>query len=200
MCRLSKISLTDVKAKNSEKQKPEQYNPRILTLTQLDKSPCEDVNVRTKRTENSEIDKVDFQILNILQEDCHLSFRKIADKIQISGVMTASRIKNLEEKGILKGYTAILDPVKLGYDLTAIIFIQTEGGYIKDLENELSQMSNVITIYEITGDFDLVAIVKLKDRDSLNTLIKNLLVTPHIKKTMTNITLNVVKEDFKIKL
>ena len=114
--------------------------------------------------------------------------------------MTASRIKNLEDKGILKGYTAILDPVKLGYDLTAVIFIQTEGGYIKDLENELSQMSNVITIYEITGDFDIVAIVKLKDRDSLNTLIKNLLVTPHIKKTMTNITLNVVKEDFKIEL
>ena len=117
-----------------------------------------------------------------------------------SAIVASSRIKNLEDKGILKGYTAILDPVKLGYDLTAVIFIQTEGGYIKDLENELSQMSNVITIYEITGDFDIVAIVKLKDRDSLNTLIKNLLVTPHIKKTMTNITLNVVKEDFKIEL
>jgi DNA-binding Lrp family transcriptional regulator len=156
--------------------------------------------VRKKLIENSEIDEVDAQILNVLQEDCQLSLRKIADEIQISGVMVASRIKNLEEKGILKGYAAILDPVKLGFDLTAVIFIQTEGGYIKNLESELSQMSNVITIYEITGDFDIVAIVKLKDRDSLNSLIKNLLVTPHIKKTMTNITLNVVKEDFKIKL
>jgi Lrp/AsnC family transcriptional regulator, regulator for asnA, asnC and gidA len=156
--------------------------------------------VRKKLIENSEIDEVDSQILNILQEDCYLSFRKIADKIHTSGAMTASRIKNLEEKGILKSYTAILDPVKLGYDLTAVIFIQTEGGYIKNLENELSQMSNVITIYEITGDFDIVAIVKLKDRDSLNTLIKNLLVTPHIKKTITSIALNVVKEDFKSKL
>ncbi len=114
--------------------------------------------------------------------------------------MAAARIKKLEDKGVVKGYTAILDPVKLGYDLTAVIFIQTEGGYIKDLETELSQMANVIAIYEITGDFDIVSVVKLKDRDSLNTLIKNLLVTPHIKKTMTNITLNVVKEDFKIKL
>lgn len=120
--------------------------------------------------------------------------------MRISGVMAASRIKNLEDKGILKGYTAILDPVKLGFDLTAVIFIQTEGGYLKDLENELSQMANVIALYEITGDFDIEAVVKLKDRDSLNTLIKNLLVAPHIKKTMTNITLNVVKEDFKVKL
>ena len=114
--------------------------------------------------------------------------------------MAASRIKNLEAKGIIKGYSAIVDPVKLGYDLTAVIFVQTEGGYLADLENELSQMANVIAIYEITGDFDVVAVVKLKDRDSLNNLIKNLLVTPHIRKTMTNITLNVVKEDFKIKI
>ena len=156
--------------------------------------------MRKKPNEKSEIDKVDLQILNILQEDCHLSFRKLADKMHITGVMAATRIKNLEEKGILKGYTAILDPVKLGFDLTAVIFVQTEGGYLKDLENELSQMANVIAIYEITGDFDVVAVVKLKDRDSLNSLLKNLLVTPHIKKTMTDITLNVVKEDFKIKL
>ena len=156
--------------------------------------------MKKKPNEKSEIDKVDLQILNILQEDCHLSFRKLADKMHITGVMAATRIKNLEDKGILKGYTAILDPIKLGYDLTAVIFVQTEGGYLKDLENELAQMANVIAIYEITGDFDVVAVVKLKDRISLNSLLKNLLVTPHIKKTMTDITLNVVKEGFKIKL
>jgi Lrp/AsnC family transcriptional regulator, regulator for asnA, asnC and gidA len=156
--------------------------------------------VRKKLDEKSEIDKVDLQILGILQEDCHLSLRKLSNKMRISGVVAGSRIKKLEDKGILKAYTAVLDPVKLGFDLTAVIFIQTEGGYLKDLENELAQISNVITLYEITGDFDVVAVVKLKDRDSLNTLIKSLLVAPHVKKTMTNIALNVVKEDFKIKL
>jgi Lrp/AsnC family transcriptional regulator, regulator for asnA, asnC and gidA len=156
--------------------------------------------VTKKTNEKLEIDKIDLQILNILQEDCHLSLRKLAERTRISGVMAASRIKNLEEKGILKGYTVILDPIKLGFDLTAVIFMQTEGGYLSDLENELSQMSNVIALYEITGDFDVVAVVKLRDRDSLNSLLKNLLVTPHIKKTMTNVTLNVVKEDFKVRL
>ncbi len=156
--------------------------------------------MRRKPNEKAEIDKVDLQILSIMQEDCQLSVRKIANKIHTSGVMAASRIKNLEDKNILKGYTVILDPVKLGFDLTAVIFIQTEGGYLKDLENELSQMANVIALYEITGDFDVVAVVKLKDRDSLNSLLKNLLVTPHIKKTMTSIALSLVKEDFKVKL
>jgi Lrp/AsnC family transcriptional regulator, regulator for asnA, asnC and gidA len=156
--------------------------------------------MRKKLNQKPGIDKTDIQLLTILQEDSHLSYRKLAGKMGISGVMACARIKNLEDKGLLKGYTAILDPVKLGYDLTAIIFMQIEGGYLKNMTNELSQMANVIAVYEITGDFDIVAVVKLKDRESLNALIKDLLVTPHIKKTMTNITLNVVKEDFRLKI
>jgi DNA-binding Lrp family transcriptional regulator len=156
--------------------------------------------LRTKLTQRTEIDKKDIQILTALQEDSRLSCRKLASKLDMSGVMASARIKNLEDKGFLKGYTTLLDAVKLGYDLTAVIFFQIEGGYLKNLAANLSQMANVIAVYEITGEFDIVAVVKLKDRDSLNALIKDLLVTPHIKKTMTNITLNVVKEDFRVKM
>jgi len=154
--------------------------------------------MRKKLCQRIQIDATDIQILKILQEDSHLSYRRLANKMGISGVMASARIKNLESRGLLKGYTALLDPVKLGYALTAVIFIQIENDYLRNLANELSQMPNVIGVYEITGEFDVVAVVKLKDRESLNALIKDLLVTPHIKKTMTNITLSVVKEDFKV--
>jgi len=156
--------------------------------------------LRTKIAQKTEIDKKDIQILTTLQDDSRVSCRKLASKLGMSGVMVAARIKNLEDKGFLKGYTTLLDAVKLGYDLTVVIFFQIEGGYLKNLATNLSQMANVIAVYEITGEFDIVAVVKLKDRESLNALIKDLLVTPHIKKTMTNIALNVVKEDFGVKI
>jgi len=70
------------------------------------------------------IDKIDLQIINLLQEDYRLSFNKIAKELGISVGTAYNRIKNLEERGILKGYTAIVDPVKVGYTLTAIILIQ----------------------------------------------------------------------------
>jgi Lrp/AsnC family transcriptional regulator, regulator for asnA, asnC and gidA len=146
------------------------------------------------------LDQVDIKILNILQENCQLSFRKIGNMLGLSGVMMAARIKNLEEKGVIKGYTTILDPVELGYDLTAIIYIQTEGGYLEEIEAEMGKAANIIGVYEVTGDFDIIAVAKIKDREGLNGMLKNLLVTPHIKKTMTNIALNVVKEDYKVKL
>jgi DNA-binding Lrp family transcriptional regulator len=146
------------------------------------------------------IDDVDIRILSVLQEDCRLSFNKLARKLGISVGTAFNHVKNLEKKGILKGYTAILDSSKLGYGLTAIIMIQAEGEYLTDIEYEIAKTTNVVAVYDITGDYDAVAIAKFKDRASLNTFIKNLLSVPHLKRTLTNIALNVVKEDLCVKL
>jgi DNA-binding Lrp family transcriptional regulator len=144
------------------------------------------------------IDETDIKILQTVQENSHQSCRKLAEKIELSSPIVSARIQHLEDKGLLKGYTAVLNPEKLGYNLTVIMFIQAEGCYLKDLANELSHINNVVTVYEITGEFDLAAVVKLKGRESLNRLIRSLMVTPHVKKITTNVALNVVKEDFKV--
>ena len=146
------------------------------------------------------IDELDLRILSVLQEDCRLSFNKIARKLGISVGTAFNRVKNLEKKGILKGYTAIVDSAKIGYSLTVIIMIQAEGTFITDIENEIAKTANVVAVYDITGDYDATVIAKFKDRASLNFFIKNLLAIPHIKRTVTNVALNIVKEDRGIKL
>ena len=146
------------------------------------------------------IDDVDIQIINLLQEDSRLSFNKIARELGISVGTAYNRIKSLEDRGVLKGYTVIVDPVKVGYSLTAIILIQAEGKHLLDVENEISKIDNVISVYDITGDFDIAVIARFKDRSGLNDFIKRLLAMPYVKRTVTNVVLNVVKEDFRIKV
>ena len=146
------------------------------------------------------IDDIDIRILSVLQEDSRLSFNKIARKLGISVGTAFNRVKSLEKRGILKGYTAIVDSVKLGYSLTAIIMIQAEGSHLTDIEKEIAKTANVVAVYDITGDYDAVAIAKFKDRASLSVFIKNLLAIPHIKRTMTNVALNVIKEHYGVKL
>lgn len=146
------------------------------------------------------IDNVDIQILKVLQEDSRLSFNKIASKLGVSVGTAFNRVKSLEEKGVLKGYTALVDSDKLGYSLTAIIMVQAEGSHLTDVENEIAKTANVVAVYDITGDYDAVAIAKFKDRANLNVFIKNLLAMPHIKRTVTDIALNVIKEDYGVKL
>jgi DNA-binding Lrp family transcriptional regulator len=101
---------------------------------------------------------------------------------------------------VLRGYTAVLYSNQLGYNLTVIIMIQAEGTHLIEVENEIAKTSSVVALYDITGDYDAIAIAKFKDRASLNTFIKNLLSTPHLKRTLTNVALNIVKEDPGVKL
>jgi DNA-binding Lrp family transcriptional regulator len=142
------------------------------------------------------IDQIDIKILSLLKEDCRISNRKMARTLHLSAALVATRIKNLEDKGLIKGYTTVLDSIKLGYDITAVIMVRTNGAHVGDLEQFLARVDNVIALYEVTGDFDVIAIAKLKDRVSLNLLINDLLVSPYVGRTVTNIAFNMVKEDF----
>lgn len=144
------------------------------------------------------IDELDLKIISLLQEDCRLSFNKIARKLELSVGTAYNRIKNLEKKGVVKRYTAIIDPAKIGYELTAVILIQAEGKYLLKVEDEIAKMNNTVLVYDITGDFDIVVIARFKDRSDLNNFVKNILAMPYVKRTVTNVVLNIIKEDFKI--
>jgi len=146
------------------------------------------------------LDEIDIKIIGLLQEDCRLSFNRIAKELGISVGTAYNRIRGLEEKGVLKGYTAIIDPVKVGYQLTAIVLIQAEGKHLLEVESEIARMDNVISVYDITGEFDVAVIARFKDRFDMNKFIKALLKMPYVKRTVTNVVLNVVKEDFRVPL
>ena len=146
------------------------------------------------------VDEVDRKIIRLLQEDARKSFNKISDSLGIAVGTAYNRVKNLEDKGILKGYTVMLDSAKLGYGLTALILIEAEGRYLPDVEKELAQLDEVICIYDITGDYDIAVVARFKNRSSLNSFIKSALKMPHVSRTVTNVVLNVVKEDFRVKV
>jgi DNA-binding Lrp family transcriptional regulator len=140
-------------------------------------------------------DELDIRIMTLLQQDSRISFNKIAEKLGISVGTAYNRVRDLEKNGVVRGYTVILDSTKLGFELTALILIQAEGKHLEEVETEIAKASSVIAVYDITGDYDAAIITKFKDRASLNDFVKNLLSTSHIKRTVTNVALNVIKED-----
>jgi DNA-binding Lrp family transcriptional regulator len=146
------------------------------------------------------LDSIDIQILRMLQEDSRTSYRKIAEALGIAVGTVYNRIKRLEDEGIFKAYTVIVDPTKISYDLTAVILVQAGGPHLAEVEKEIAQSEYTICVYDITGDFDIAVIARFKNRAMLNSFIKEILKMPHVTRTVTNVTLNVVKEDFRIKV
>ena len=144
------------------------------------------------------LDQTDERILKNLMVDARLSARQLGIKLGISTVTILSRIKKLEKEKIIRGYTALIDHEKLGYNLTAIIEIIAKKNKIIDIEVELSKIENVCGVYDITGNTDTLIIAKFKSRSELSEFVKGLSSIPNIENTVTHLVLNTAKEDFRL--
>jgi len=144
------------------------------------------------------VDEKDLQILKHLLVDARQSARQLSRRLDVSTVTMISRIKKLEEKKIIKGYSARLDHDLLGYDITAVIEIKTNQGKMLEIENVIAKETNVISVYDITGDADTLVIAKFKDRSSLSKFVKKISAIPNIENTVTHIVLNTIKEDSRL--
>ena len=143
-------------------------------------------------------DQTDVEILKAVVSDARLSGRQIAQKVGVSTATVLSKIRGMEQRGIIKGYTASLDQGKLGYELTVITEITVSKGRLLEMESEIARLPNVCCVYDLTGLSDAVIIAKFKKREDLSKFTKKLLSLPYVERTNTHVVLTTIKEDFRI--
>lgn len=145
-----------------------------------------------------ELNEIDLKILKSLLEDARFSSRQVAKNVGVSVGTVLSRIKKMEEEGLIKGYSVILDHEKLGYELTVVTEITVAKGRLVETENEISKIPNVCSVYDVTGLTDAVIIAKFKTREDLGSFTKRLLNLPYVERTNTHVVLTTVKENFRL--
>jgi len=145
-----------------------------------------------------DLDETDVKIMKALTVDARLSSRQIAKQCNISIGTVLARIKRMEKEGIIKGYSALLDHEKLGYELTVVSEITVSKGRLLEVENEIARLPNVCCVYDVTGLIDAVIIAKFKSREELSKFTKRLLAIPYMERTNTHVVLTTIKEDFRI--
>lgn len=142
-----------------------------------------------------QMDEVDKRILEELKKDCRRSYRKLATGTGLSPAALIDRVKRLEKAGYVKGYSAVLDYNRLGYEFVAIVQISiSHGAALLEVQKKIAKLSGVAAVYDITGQHDSMAILKCKSRQELSALVKRILNIPKVVKTNTSMVLNVVKE------
>ena len=144
------------------------------------------------------LDDTDVKILKTLVSDARLSSRQISKKSGVSIGTVLSRIKKMEVIGLVRGYTAVVDHEKLGYQLTALIEITVSKGRLLEMENEIARMPNVCGVYDVTGLADAFIIAKFKSREDLSAFAKRLLALPYVERSNTHVVLTTIKEDFRL--
>jgi DNA-binding Lrp family transcriptional regulator len=152
----------------------------------------------TDKIEVLELDDLDRRILQAYLLDARVSYRELARKLGVSTTTIQSRTTKLEKSRIIKGYSAIYDHERIGFQLTAITEVSVAKGKLLELEREVAKMPQVLAVYDVTGLTDAIVIAKFKGREDLSKFTKVLLAMPFVERTNTHMVLATVKEDFRL--
>jgi DNA-binding Lrp family transcriptional regulator len=144
------------------------------------------------------LDETSLKVLEEYLRDARQSFREIARRTGYSSGTVASRMRELEEAGVIKRYTVQLDYERLGYELTAITEIIVSDGMMLEVGGRISNIPQTIGVYNVTGDSDIMVVAKFKTRQQLSDFTKNLTKMPYVVRTKTHVVLNTLKEELSL--
>ncbi|MBS7647145.1 MAG: Lrp/AsnC family transcriptional regulator [Candidatus Bathyarchaeia archaeon] len=151
----------------------------------------------------AKLDEKDLAILALLQENCRMTAREIAQKIGSPITTVFAKMKRMEQQDIIKEYRAILNHKKLDFGVTA--FILASFSYRTDKEEaplsqraiaeQISKFPEVQEVHIISGDWDILIKVKEKDVDAVGKFVVDKLRTVKgIEKTLTCMVFDTLKE------
>lgn len=131
------------------------------------------------------IDETGWKILMELQENARISFKKLAEKVNLSPTAVIERVKKMEEDGVITGYSAVINPRKAGFALWALLSMSINRGNPDPIINEtLKNIPEVTSCWSITGSIDVVLEVHVPSLEFLEDLLAELAkmgrVTTHI--------------------
>lgn len=140
------------------------------------------------------VDAVDRNVINALLGAGRASAREIATETDIAATTVSRRMDRLAEDGPIAAYTVDVDYGALGYDVTAVFRLSVEGDGLESVTEELSAMPTMLSVYEVTGTDDIVAIGKFRTTERMNERIKQLLTDESIRSVATDVVLGIVTE------
>ncbi|MEB3759550.1 MAG: Lrp/AsnC family transcriptional regulator [Desulfurococcales archaeon] len=127
----------------------------------------------TKRSSNDElkVDERDLQLLSILEKDSRTPWTRVAKEMGVSEATVYLRVKKLEEKGVLEGFSIIVNPSRLGLGITLIVMLRVRAHYISKVKSSLSLNKYVVELYETTGYYNLLAKILAPSLSDINEII-----------------------------
>jgi len=147
-----------------------------------------------------ELDETDRKILVELQRDGRRSFKKIGEDAGVSEATVFVRVRKLKEKGVLKGFRAVVDPKVVGKSLTAIILVRAYPKTFPGMLNALKKFDDINEIYDVTGEFYSILKIRTSGTDELGKIIDQIGAVEGVAGTETIIVLRTVKEEFNVRI
>jgi DNA-binding Lrp family transcriptional regulator len=132
------------------------------------------------------VDDLDRRIIAALQQDGRMSMRALAALLHISRANAYSRVQRLERAGVIAGYAAVVDPARLGYGLSAYVYLKIQQQSWKAVRDRVLRMAEVDHAALVSGENDIVLLVRAADTAALRDFVlTGLQEIPQVQGTQT---------------
>ena len=122
-----------------------------------------------------DIDQIDFQILRLLTENSRIQWKDLGEQIHMTGQAVGNRIKKLEESGVIKAYSLIIDELKLGLSYTAFVIVHMKTANHAAFIRFIKDRKEVVEAHRVSGEGCYHLKIKVKSQNQLNLLLNQLL-------------------------
>ena len=147
----------------------------------------------------SSLDAFDHAIIKAVSEDGRITLKDLSERVGLSKTPCQARLKRLEKLGVIRGYRAILDPIKLGRAHVAFVEIRlkdTRARALNDFNRAVQSHPEIEQCHMIAGSFDYMLKVRTTDIVAYRTFLGETLSTlPHVSHSSTHVSMESVKED-----
>ena len=145
------------------------------------------------------MDSIDVQIINILQKNSRTSIKQISEEVMLSAPSVKERINKMISSGLIREFTTVLEPKKLGKNLTAFMFLTLKRPdenhkFLEFIERE----NEILACHYLTGDFDYMLQIVTTNSQRLEEVLSRIKRTQEVARTRTIIALSTGKEKHSI--
>lgn len=141
-----------------------------------------------------DFDELDKRIIELLCRSSQGSYRQLAKQLDVHPTTLIQRVKNLESKGVINGYRASIDYMKLGFEYMGVVNVIAEN--VMTVQGAIAKIPQVVSVFDVTGDSDCLVWIACQDRDEFSDVVKEINSIPDVKKTITSVILNITKDPF----
>lgn len=147
-----------------------------------------------------ELSELDLKILEILQGDARKSFSAISREVGVPESTVRYRVERLVKEGVITSFMAILDPRKIGQEITAIGLIKVDAEKLGAVSRRLASFDESHHLFKSTGTYDLVSVIHAKDMRHLNDLIERIRNLPGVREASVEVATYLIKVEPRFKL
>ncbi|HEY0016078.1 MAG TPA: Lrp/AsnC family transcriptional regulator [Longimicrobium sp.] len=141
------------------------------------------------------LDDIDIRLLELLQEHGRTSQHDLAQAVGLSSPAVAERLRKLEERGIIRQFTVLVDPRRVGRDVTAFIFVGINGSHhYPQFRAHVAHHPEVLECHSVTGQGSHLLKIRTDSTSTLEGLLAEIQAWPGVQWTTTSIVLSTVKE------